>query len=290
MKRSVFYCCYWREYEAEQTQVPFLERVIDYAKRDGFDGVEYLPYGELETPRAVEYAKRLREKLDANGMACPCYSVPITMVDDPRQAPLTLKRAADIAKALGAPYLHHTFHLDLHPQQLPAYEEVEPLFVQIAREVAAYAAEQGLGCLYEEQGFLMNTPERLGSLLEKVAMPNTGVCLDAGNSLFTDTSPEVYAQAFAAQVRHVHIKDYHRSSSPFTGECFASLGGQYLQDATLGEGMVDTQALLLPLAREGYDGWFSLESCVTPVPRDGIRQSMSFFEQIYRQVFGDTGQ
>lgn len=270
MKKSIFYSCFSPRYNMEKAAgkelLPFPEQVIKYAKNDGLEGIEMLPAGDLFSDHGAEYAKKVRQLLDSEGIACACYSYGISMLNDPAYALDQMKRSVDIAKELGSPYLHHTFQCTFRrddlPKELTVYKNAEKLFVDFGKEVAYYAGEKGLECIYEDQGYFLNTVERLGELISKIDMPNTGVCLDIGNSLFYDVLPESFAGAFAAITKHVHVKDYVRlTSAAYPGKGWDStISGNWLKNCIPGTGIVNMEKIFSILLSAGYDGYFSLEN------------------------------
>ena len=281
MKKSCFLMSYIPYIDTEETI-----GVLDRAKADGFDAVE--PY---DTPdiyndtNGIENAKKVREKMENLELSCSCFSMGINMLADPKEALRKLKKAVDVAYTLGSPYLHHTMELALDYKGLPVYQTVEKTFADVSRAAAEYAGEKGMSCIYENQGFLINTVDRLGSLLEKINMPNTGVCLDVGNSLFYDIEPEDYAGAFASLVKHVHVKDYLRKKTYPGKDWFRTISGDYLFGAPIGHGVVDFEKIITILLKAGYDGYFSLEGGgISEDPQKGVNRSMETLEYYFNRA------
>ncbi len=278
MKKSCFLISYEDYIQTEKT-IGLIKR----AKNDGFGAIE--PYDSadfFENPDYLDYAKEVREELDREGMKCSCFSIGINMLKDPSAAVERLKKCVDIAHILGAPFLHHTMELALSFKGLPVYQQVEKIFADVSRTVAEYAGEKGMDCIYEDQGFLINTVERLGSLISRINMPNTGVCLDVGNALFYDVAPEDYAGAFAPLIKHVHVKDYIRKTTYPGKGWYRSIMGNYLYEAPIGHGVVDFEKIMTILLDYDYDGYYSLEGGGIPGNvEDGIRRSMETLEYYY---------
>lgn len=255
MKKSCFLISYDRYMNEEKTI-----GVLDRVKADGFDAVEPYPAPDIfNDTDGMDNTKRVKEKIEKYGLECSCFSYGINILDDPKAAYINLKKAVDIAHVLGSPYLHHTMQLALEHKGLPVYQQVENTFVDVSRAVAEYAGEKGIICIYENQGFLINTVDRLGSLLSKIDMPNTGVCLDVGNSLFYDIEPEDYAGAFASLIKHVHVKDYLRKKTYPGKNWYRTISGDYLCDTPIGHGVVDFEKIITMLIKSGYNGYYSLE-------------------------------
>lgn len=156
------------------------------------------------------------------------------------------------------------------------------MFVELGRAIAEYAGERGIECLYEDQGVYLNTVDRLGSLMSKIDMPNIGVCLDCGNSLFYDILPESFAGAFASLVKHVHVKDYLRKKTYPGKDWFRTISGDYLFATPIGHGVVDFEKVMTILLKAGYDGYFSLEGGgITEDPQKGVIRSMETLEYYF---------
>ena len=270
MKKSMFCSIYAPRYRMElaagKQLLPFVEQTIIYAKNDGCQGVEMLPTGELFSDHGVEYAKKVRELHEKEGIPCSCYSYGISYFPDPDYAMKQMKMSVDIAAELGSPFLHHTFQCALSRKDLAAentiYSNVEKFFVDFGKEIAYYAGEKGLSCIYEDQGFFVNTAERLGDLISKIDMPNTGVCLDIGNSLFYDVLPEEFAGKFANITKHVHVKDYivNASATRPGNDWDCNVSGKWLKNCIPGTGVVNMEKIFGILLSAGYDGFFSLEN------------------------------
>ncbi len=301
MKKSVFYFAYNHRYMLDKEQgknvLPHIEQIIKYIKADGLDAVELFPTDQLSYDR-LDYVKRYKEFMDSEGVKCSCFSFGTPILFDPKAATETLKKCVDLAKILGSPFLHHTFHSryvsSKQPESESIYENVEGVFADVAKEVAYYAGEQGLQCIYEDQGYFMNSVERLGSLLAKIDLPNTGVCLDVGNSFYCDIPAEYYAGAFASVVKHVHIKDYLiMKNAEITENDFEySITKTPIVPCLPGTGSVSFEKIFKILLSVGYDGYFSLEhqghrTGYTYERADKmIGEALSNVEKIYNRVKG----
>ena len=270
MKKSLFYSCYAPRYEKEKkedkTLLPFMEQVIKYTKDDGYDGIEILPGGDLGGDNAVEYSKKLRDLLDTEGVDCACFSFGGSMLFDPKEALAKFKKYVDVTSELGSPYYHHTFQCSFNQKDLPAdltiYRNAEKIFVELGKEIAYYAGEKGITCIYEDQGLYVNTVERMSNLIHEIGLPNTGVCLDIGNSYDFDVLPEAFAGAFASITKHVHIKDMIKCDANLCpGEGWSpSVSGTWYKYCVPGTGIVDMEKIFNILLLAGYDGYFSLEN------------------------------
>ncbi len=289
MKSSVFLCSYqdyWRQND--------LKTIFEYAKRDGFEAVEPGYIHELRGPNGLENAKSVKETADKLGLVFSCFSQGISLLDrDLKEAVQELKRCVDLAKALGSPYFHHTFQLANTHNKLPLFDTHKKVFIDVAKEVAYYAGEKGIECLYEDQGFLMNTPERMCELLNEVDLPNTGICLDLGNALFYDLLPETYAGIFISHIKHVHAKDYIQKSVETlatTDGWYPTISGNSLRGTVLGHGVVNFEKIFSVLLMGGYDGYYSLEYDGIEETLKSVSQSLKnmqiYYDRAYKKING----
>lgn len=238
--------------------------IASMLKREGFDSGEPDHYGfAMKKLDPVEASKKLRERFDEEGLECSCYSRGMNMLDIPREeAVARLKSSVDVCEILRAPVLHHTIQLSFHSPMISLWQKHVDYFADICREVAYYAGEKGISCIYEDQGYYVNTPERLSELLSKVDMPNTGICFDTGNALFNDIDPIEYVSMLAPYIKHVHIKDYIRKPMdkiPPKNGWYRTAKNNMLRETILGHGIIDFEKIFEILILAGYNGYYSLE-------------------------------
>ena len=286
MKTSTFIPSY-REYFAKES----LTGILDYPKNDGFDAVEPIyPFGSSEV-NVLENSKILGEAIEEKGLKCSCLSRGFWMLNHTREESLKLlKQCVDMAVNLKTPFLHHVLQMSLSHKNLPLYQSHHKYFVELCREVAYYAGEKGITCLYEDQGYLLNTPERIGTLLADINLPNVGVCLDTGNSLFYDIDAETYAGILAPYIKHVHVKDYLRKPVESTipdkyWNC--SVSGQGLRDTVIGHGIVNFERIFSILILAGYDGYFSLENGAPEETLSCVRESLENMKIFYDRAYNN---
>lgn len=235
---------------------------VDYARGLGLDAIEPYPSRELAQPD-IDKAKALADYAGERGVSICCFSMAADVVTGDRRAAVeNLKRYAEVAAALGSPYLHHTLYpaLSLGGNHL-SFREALGRAVESVREVCDYAGQLGVKCLYEDQGFLFNGVQRFDDFLGEVKC-EVGVVADLGNILFVGEQPEAFAARFAPLIEHVHVKDYLYKDAgwPSPGEgWYHSRDGGYLRGTVPGHGTVRFNRVFSILQSVSYDGYFSLE-------------------------------
>ncbi len=243
---------------------------LKIAKSIGFLGVEIADSAltaEKSLVPSVEVARDYRKILEEEKMEIACYSVGLTLYQAP-EVTNALKMHAEIAAALGSPYLHHTLCLgSVVNGKTPNYDEVLADVVPRAVEVARYCRDLGLTCIYEDQGPFFNGIDGFGTFLRemKAQCDNVGVCCDFGNIMFADCGASEFISAFFEDIKHVHLKDYLKTSEKDDreGRWHTTKKGDYLLGVPTGEGSVDFAAGLRLLKNAGYDGYFAFEQELT---------------------------
>lgn len=240
------------------------DQVIDFCVAHGVGGLELFPILEMADGK-LDTARRIADKAREKGLTMTCFSVGVDLAaSDDVDRVSQLKRWADCAAAAGVPYLHHTLALSLTPSYGPVTQkQLRDRVVPKARAIFDHAADQGVLCLYEEQGLYFNGAQRLGDFLDALDRP-AGLCLDFGNCMFVDEKAEDLAGYFLPLIRHVHLKDYllRPASMPHPGPgWYTTTRGDRLLEVPMGYGSVQFEQILTILLHGGYDGWFSTEYC-----------------------------
>ena len=281
----------WREGAAD---------AVRFARECGFDTVEVLqPMQPSARPvfETFAHVEALRRELDANGMRCACFSVSSNVLANnlgasgDRSAVDELKQCADIAKALGSPYLHHTLTLGYVPTsaEMDSLDAIFPELTARASEVAEYANSIGLTVLYEPQGYYVNGLEGFTRFYEcmKQRGHSIGVCGDMGNSLYVNCAPDAFFAHYKEEICHVHLKDYHiedevlnRQNAKESRFWDMIRDGRMITETRLGEGLVDMDACMAHLRDVGYDGAYATETCywnnLTVSLRENLEQDRAY--------------
>ena len=245
------------------------EACADELVRLGLSHAETLAVTGSPLPEIINDTKKaeaVRKVFASRGLSFACYSVGTCLWQNP-DAERELLYHAEIAAALGSPYLHHTllswFRL---PECPPDPDDAIAFASEAAVRVAKAAAPLGISCIYEDQGLYCNGVEGFGKFYSEVkrVCPSVGVCGDMGNSLFVGTEPEVFFRAFAKEIRHVHVKDYLRKTSDeMPGKYWLPIeNGKnhvWVRDTIVGDGTINFAACMEVLHSVGYDGVFALE-------------------------------
>lgn len=260
------------------------EQAADRVKEMGFESVEMFSTTSPGDPSLipdVKAARALRCIFEERGLHFACYSVFADLYQN-EAAQKTMLLHADIAAALGSPYLHYTVlpWLTLDDTK-PAIDEGIAFAVEACEKIARYCEPLGLTCIFEDQGMYLNGIENFGKFFYELKRrcANVGVCGDVGNILFVDEDPAPFFEAFKDDIVHVHLKDYLRKptgSDPVGRYWLRSRGGQFLRDTMVGSGIIDFEACLKVLKSAGYDGALALE-LGHPEPFDvGVEQAMEY--------------
>lgn len=142
----------------------------------------------------------------------------------------------------------------------PALDDTQwRTLVRTATAIGDLAASYGVTTvLHPHVGTHVETQDEVERFLADCELP---LCLDTGHLLIGGTDPVELARRYPERVGHVHLKDVRGELArrvragelPYT----AAVGqGLYVP---LGEGDVDTEAMVRSVHEAGYRGWYVLE-------------------------------
>lgn len=258
-----------------------IEAAARYAKDLGFSGVEFFAdaFGVDSDPvSTVEEAKHAKEVLDQYNLSVECYSVYAFLLDRPEQEEFLMKHV-ELAAALGSPYFHHT----LLPGRIPSYEDAVDKVVEAAGRIADYAKTLGITCIYEDQGFYVNGIDGFKVFWDKMKKrsDNVGICGDLGNIQFVNEPAETFLEAYADDIRHVHVKDYlKKTAKESPGRYWIKTQNDiWLRDTMIGSGVVNFEACMKVLKKIGYKGKFALENGHPEPYEEGVKQAMEYLRR-----------
>lgn len=237
---------------------------IAQAKSMGFDGIELVDIEKQAEGDVCEYAKRLGEeaaRLDIPVSNCTFGADFINGSGGDWHAEVErVKKLIDAAKCTGAVSVRHD--VAYQTGAFRSFGQMLPRLAEACREIAEYAAGQGIRTMVENHGHLCQDSIRAEELFNAVHHPNFGLLADMGNFLCVDEDPAAACSRIAPYVTYAHAKDFIVKSGqgpdPGTG-FFQSRGGNYLRGTIVGHGVVPVRQCIRVLKRAGYDGFLSIE-------------------------------
>ncbi len=214
------------------------EEAMPRAIKDaGFDAVDYSFYTEQHIRSLsrgdgyVDYARRMRERLDEAGLACnqahaPAELTPESRLDVSDPEYLRLVRSIEAAAILGADsIIVHPIPVDaddLVSFNVEFYKGLAPLCERFGIRISV---ENIYGCDYKRKRKfpVLGTPETLCAVIDGVGSPWFCACIDVGHTALTGYEPEDFIQRMPAgmiRALHVHDNDYREDLHllPFSGK------------------------------------------------------------------------
>jgi sugar phosphate isomerase/epimerase len=178
-----------------------------------------------------------------------------------------LPASLEFAKSLGVKrILTFGFHRGGHPAG-PAPDEV----LELLYSAADQAAEADIQLTVEvEDEFWADTGQRTAAMMEAINHPALGVNWDPGNAFMAGDTPypDGY-QAVRPWVRHVHFKD---------AEVDAQGQRRYAWP-----GQIDWAGQVQALARDGYEGYISIETHLRPKVKVA-REELALLRRLIEQA------
>lgn len=222
----------------------------------GFDGVELtvIPgYStELNSLNKSE-RRRILKLLHKHGLDLPAIAGHTSLMEEDasvhaanlERLKATIDLAVDWAGAEGPPAIDTTAG-----SQPDAWESRKALLVERTQELAAYAQARGVMIAMEPHvGSIIDTPQKMVELIERVGLPNVKVNFDISHFNVMGYSIEESVSTLAPHAVHTHVKD----------EIGLAPNHQFLIP---GEGVFDYVTYLKAMERHGYTGYISAEVSV----------------------------
>ncbi len=146
-------------------------------------------------------------------------------------------------------------------------EEAEALFIDMARELCAYAAPKGVTLILEpvnryEIDFINSVDEGV-ALLRKAGIANLKLMPDVFHMNIEDAEIGATLERNIADVAYVHLADSNRHAP--------------------GDGHTDFDDIFGALGRAGYKGWCTVEILPLPDPDTAARRASEFLRPYFRR-------
>lgn len=261
-------------------------KAVELAKKAGFDAVDYSFYWNNEKEEVlgdtyIEYAKKLREHLDAVGIKCNQAHAPFSMgygcaFNTSDKKYLWLTHAIESAAILGAE------NIIVHALTVPKGVNFESYNIDYYKSLIPYCEKFGIRVAVENL-FAVDTkrkrligklgsPEELSGIVEKIASPWITACVDVGHASLTGYEPEEFIEKMKpGMIKALHIQDNDYVSDrhvvPFTGE-------------------INWSAVMAALKNVGYDGdlTFEIFNFLKKLPDALIPDGLSFAASVGRYL------
>ena len=253
-----------------------LERILDLFRSLDVDAMELWPANvrprgdAAETPdQAGRYEhrdiERARRALDAAGVRAACVTLGFRVLarcaqDGPAWGTASLKGAVDAAAALGARVVN------CYLAGLPA-----ATFVAAAQPAAEHAGRHGVAIVLENEAHDDSGPvEGVRAIVGAVGSPHFGTLFDPCNYYQAGEEPYPYGyEVLKRHIRYAHLKGgcrYRPDLVPHAhrGGTLRGSATEHIGYVPIADGAVNIDGVIQRLARDGYDGFVTLEPHVPP--------------------------
>ena len=209
------------------------------------------------------YVEEIRATAEAAGVPLSSLAVGADLTTgDPAQT-ARVKEYVDLAARLGITRMRHDVapHRGHEGDDTPLFEQVLPAIIAASKEIARYAATQGITTSLENHGFFVQSADRVRRIIHAVDEPNFRTTLDVGNFVCVDEDPVASVAQNLPYAMVVHLKDFYiRPARLEPGDgWFRSRGGKHLRGAVLGNGDLDLPGIARAITDSGYRGDVAIE-------------------------------
>ena len=150
--------------------------------------------------------------------------------------------------------------------------------------VARHLRERGVRlAFHHHMGTVVQTEDEIDRLMRDTP-EDVGLLLDTGHLAYAGGDPVAVARRHAARIVHVHCKDVRPAVlrdvlARDTDFLRAVLDGVF---TVPGDGSIDYEAVLAPLARAGYAGWLVVEAEQDPAKAHPLTYARMGYAHLHR--------
>jgi sugar phosphate isomerase/epimerase len=242
-----------------------VEDIVRCAEELGLEGIDWVTTHDRT-------ARELRAMSDAAGLTVAAHTFILCTFPDGAQWRDAARQGLDDAVTLGAPVVM------IPTMSRPDMERTEfrSLWIDALAEIAPWAREAGVILTVENFPGLHSafvTSDDFAAAKRRV--PDMKLTFDNGNAAGGE-DPVASFRACAADVVHIHLKDWTVRDAPVEGY-HPMLDGRYFRPALIGEGDMPTAACWQAFREAGYDRFINVEYEGNEVPAaEAMRRAVGY--------------
>jgi len=217
----------------------------------------------------------LRAMSAAAGLAIACHTFFLGSFPDGDWLG-EVRRGLDDAQALGAPVVM------IPTMQRPDLDRLvfRERWIQALEQIGPLAAEAGVALTIENfPGCASAFVTAADFYAAKARVPGLKLTFDSGNAAGGE-DPVASFKACAADIVHVHLKDWTVRSEPADGYR-PMLNGKHFRSALIGEGDMPTAAVWRAMGQAGYRGFVNIEYEGNEIPAaEAMRRAVAYLRSL----------
>ncbi|MDR1914155.1 MAG: sugar phosphate isomerase/epimerase [Clostridiales bacterium] len=252
----------------EITPLKAVDLIADY----GADNIELVGFVTPIT-EDLQLLTAIKEKCAQRSLDISAYSVFSDILDnegDKYEAELKkIYSHIDTAAKVGTKIMRSDFTSWGRSPEINVIENFDrdlPKLIGICQQMADYARPLGITITVENHGTYINNSERVRRLILNVNRDNFRCTLDIGNCLCVDEDPIVCVKNLLPFAATIHFKDFliRKRGAPdkikfLVAGWLNTNYGNRIRGTIVGDGDIDTLAIVQYIRSQGYDGSISIE-------------------------------
>jgi sugar phosphate isomerase/epimerase len=262
-----------------------LQRIIDYAAQNGFEGLEIINQRVVWHKDIGDDVKMNLARMRERKLRYFSYGVEedLCAVDpQTRWRAMNKVREAILLACITNVQLVCIMGTGVTDSER-GWDEVKALLVESLKDCLDLAAQKRVTLALMNCGRLCNGSTRLLDLLQEVDSDYLKISLDIASFLLVNEEPADAVRTLAADVRSVHFTDV-RNTDVYIGDKWATVQGRQLMPSTLGEGIVPQREVLYALKQVDYQGYINVLYLGDEEPAVGIERSANYLKTMLREV------
>jgi sugar phosphate isomerase/epimerase len=262
-----------------------LQRIIDYAAQNGFEGLEIINQRVVWHKDIGDDVKMNLARMRERKLRYFSYGVEEDLCAADEQArwrAMNKVREAVLLACITNVQLVCIMGTGVSNPDAD-WDEIKPLFVQGLNDCLELASQKRITLALANCGRLCNGSARLLEVLQEVGSEYLKISLDIASFMLVNEEPADAVRTLAADVSSVHFTDV-RNTDTYIGDQWATVQGRQLMPCALGEGIVPQREVLYALKQVGFDGYVNVLYLGDEEPAVGIERSASYLKTMLREV------
>ncbi len=262
-----------------------LQKIIDFAGQNGFEGLEIISHREVWRKDIGDDVKMNLTRMRERKVRYFSYGV---YEDLAAADPLMRWRAMNkVREAILLACITNVPDVCIMGtglgESLEDWGEAREALVEGLKDCLELAERKRVAVSITNGGKLLNGSNRLLDLLQAVGSEYLKVSIDVAAFLVVDEEPADAVRSLLSDIRSAHFTDV-KNSDQYLGNHFSTVGGRQLVPCALGEGIVPQREVLYAMRQIGFQGYITVHYQGDEEPAVGIDRSATYLKTMLREI------
>jgi len=262
-----------------------LQKIIDYAGQNGYEGLEIVNRREIWRKDIGDDVKMNIARMRERKLRYFSYGVYEDLASTDSQ--VRWRAMNKVREAVLLACITNVTDLVVMGTGLASKEKdwdaQRPSLVQNLKDCLELAERKRITISLMNGGTFLNGSTRLMQLLQELGSEYLKISMDVAAFFLVDEEPSDAVRTLVGDIRSVHLTDVKSADEAAVGHA-TTVTGKLLASCALGEGIVPQREVLYTLKQVGFAGFLCILYQGADEPAVGIDRSAAYLKSIFREV------